>query len=248
MNDFKIKLLALPKNPHIAHFAFFPYGLGVLTDYLRSNGYDVTLDDLEVKIGDHNRKPRFSLNSKINLDILRHEKKIIDYASGRLDDKKIDAFAEQLAELSDCKGYDLVGITVSTYYHLLFALLLCKKIPRIGPKVALGGAYITLYGKELFTQFPLGDYIVVGDGQVPLLKLIEHFRGRASIEDVPNLIYRQNSSIRTNPTKFFPIEDLSMPDFSDLPLDFYRSKLDKRLYLPYHITRGCARNCSFCNR
>ncbi len=252
MNNFKVKLIA----PPIFHFEVvygndlplpFPYGLGVLTAFLRDNNYNVVLDDLSLKTENNNRMPGFSRSLKINLDILRYKKEIIDYTCGHSRNRKIERFAEEITQTAYCEGYDLIGISVITYSHFIFALLLCKKIKSMSNvKVVLGGPFITAYGKELFEQFPIVDYMVIGDGQIPLLRLIEHLEERIPIEDVPNLFYRQNGTIKANPRKLFPIEDLYMPDFSDLPLDSYRSKIT--LSLPYQTSRGCTHNCNFCIR
>jgi len=258
MRDLKIKFMSPPIYPKLYfHLGvlyntnfILPYGLGILTAFLRDNNYDVVLDDLSLKTEKNNRIPNFFPSLKINLDILRHKKEIIDYACGYSQNRKIERFAEEMAQKAYCAGYDLIGISTMTYSHFLFASLLSKKIKSMSKaKVVLGGPFITIYGKELFEEFPIADYMVVGDGQVPLLRLIEHLEARIPVEDVPNLLYRQNGTIKANPRKFFPIEDLYVPDFSDLPLDLYRSNVeDIGLNLPYQTSRGCTHNCSFCNR
>jgi len=90
--------------------------------------------------------------------------------------------------------------------------------------------------------------MIVGDGQVPLLGLIEYLAGRRSIKDVPNLLYREDGVIKENPREIFSIQDLSIPDFLDLPLNLYKRKIfnDIKLLLFYRITRGCTHRCSFC--
>ncbi len=230
----------------------FPYGLGVLTAFLRDNNYNVVLDDFAIRIENYNRKLWYSPNSRINLNILRlpqYKKAIIDYICGHSRNRIVEQFVEQVTQVASCEEYDLIGISIMTYFHFLFALLLTRKIKSMNnTKVVLGGPFITTYGKELFGQFPIVDYMIVGDGQIPLLRLIEYLQGRISIEDVSNLLYRQDGTIKANPRRFFPIEDVYIPDFSDLPLDFYRSKIeDMELILPYQITRGCTHNCSFCS-
>lgn len=251
--DFKIKLIAPPYFNLVMYINFsFPYGLGVLTAFLRDNNYNVVLDDLAIKIENNNRKLWHSPTLRINLNILRllqYKKAIIDYICGHSRNRIVEQFADRVTQIASCEGYDLIGISIMSYFHFLFALLLTRKIKSMhNTKVVLGGPFITLHGKDLFDQFPIVDYMVVGDGQIPLLRLIEYLQGRISIEDVSNLLYRQDGTIKANPREFFPIEDVCIPDFSDLPLDFYRSKIGNMgLILPYQITRGCTHNCSFCS-
>ena len=249
MRDFKIKLISLPLLYFQEAYTqfFLPYSLGILTAFLKENNYQVILDDLSIKIEDNNKKFRFSSNSRINLNILRQERDIIDYSYNHSHNKKVGRFAEQITQIVSCASYDLIGISVVTYSNFLFALLLSREIKSINKtKIVLGGPFITIYGKELFEEFPVVDYMISGDGQIPLLKLIEHLEGQLSIEEIPSLFYRENGTIKANPRKSFPIENLSIPDFSDLNLNLYRSMGDNDLVLPYLVTRGCRRNCNFC--
>ncbi len=256
VRDFKIKLLSIPADyePETSQF-FLPYSLGILTAFLRDNNYNAVLDDLWIKIKNNNRKLWFSPNSRIDLNVLAYEKKMIGYIYSSSHDRKFEQCVERIAKVADCEGYDLICISVMTYFQFLFALVLSKKIKSIGnAKVALGGPFITIFGKDLFNQFSIDDYMVVGDGQIPLIKLIEHLQEKISIEDIPNLLYRKNGTVKVSPRQFFPIESIYMPDFSDLPLNFYRLKIDDikindfGLILPYQISRGCTHRCSFCMR
>ena len=255
MRDTKIKLI-FPPNPYARYIVdefFLPHGLSILTFFLKDHNYNVVLEDLGVKIDEHNKRFRFSPRKRINAVLPSNKvdtNKIMDYLFARHHDNKIDHFAEQIAELASCKGYDLIGISVLSDLSFLFALLLAKKVKSMSKiKIVLGGPFITLFGKDYFAQSPFIDYMVIGDGQVPLLKLIEHLEGRAKIEDIPSLIYRDNANTKTNPRKRFPIEELYMPDFSDLPLQRYRSKTgNAKIILPYQLSRGCTHNCSFCSQ
>ena len=258
MKDLKIKLIFFSNMSSWFIFDQFilPYGLGILTNFLRQNNYYVTLNDISVKIKDNYRRFLFPSSQRIDIHILQpNNGEAIDYLLEQNYDndnnsRKVDHFSEQLLSLASCEGYDLIGISIMNYFHFecLPALLLLKKIKSLSnAKVVLGGPFINKHGREVFNTFPLVDYMIVGDGQVPLLKLIEHLEGRMPIEDVPSLIYRQNGSIKSNPRKFFSIEDLYMPDFSDLNLDAYRMEDGRSLPLPYQISRGCVYECSFCD-
>jgi hypothetical protein len=181
MRDFKIKLISLPLLYFQEAYTqfFLPYSLGILTAFLKENNYQVILDDLSIKIEDNNKKFRFSSNSRINLNILRQERDIIDYSYNHSHNKKVGRFAEQITQIVSCASYDLIGISVVTYSNFLFALLLSREIKSINKtKIVLGGPFITIYGKELFEEFPVVDYMISGDGQIPLLKLIEHLEGQ----------------------------------------------------------------------
>ncbi|MDD4939472.1 MAG: radical SAM protein [Candidatus Omnitrophica bacterium] len=254
MREFKVQLISPPflYSDLLYNNIPLPYGLGVLAGFLKKNKYNVTLGNFSEKIEEFNRKlPLFS-NSKINVNILRRDGEIIDYISGKSKNRDIDDFIGRIIQISDdCGKFDLIGIPVMSYHNFLFAALLAKKLKSVtGAKTVVGGPFISIHGEEFFSRFPFVDYMVVGDGQVPLTRLIEHLTGGIPIQEVPNLIYRQSGRVGANPKKLFSIEDIDIPDFSGLRLDFYKSRLQDAgsLNLPYQISRGCIYNCNFCKR
>ena len=94
------------------------------------------------------------------------------------------------------------------------------------------------------------DYMISGEGQVPMLRLIKYLEKAGNIHNIPGLIYKDKESIKSNPCVYFPFNDVPVPDFSDLDLDFYNISLEQYsnrvLNLPYQATRGCLFNCTFC--
>ena len=88
--------------------------------------------------------------------------------------------------------------------------------------------------------------MVVFDGEVPLLQLVEAIADGSDLSHIPNLIYRDGDTIHVNERKAQEkIQDLPLPDFDGLPLDRY---LAPRLVLPLLTARGCYfGKCAFCN-
>jgi len=246
MQDVKVKLIHIPQYHYKVPVKLLPYGVGVLSAFLKDHHYNVVSEDIGIKIDQHNEKSWFA---PIDLSIVRREKEILDYASGRTKSKRIEKFADQVGGVTDLKNYDLIGISIQAYPQFIFALVLSRKIKFISnAKVVLGGSFITLNGKNFSQQFRDIDYMVIGDGQVPLLKLIEHLEGKIPIASVPSLLYRENGTIKENPREFFPIDDICVPDFSDLAFDSYLSIFGDKVPLSYQTSRGCRNSCSFCKR
>jgi radical SAM superfamily enzyme YgiQ (UPF0313 family) len=85
---------------------------------------------------------------------------------------------------------------------------------------------------------------------VALLQLVKALDGAtaddADLSAVPNLMYRDGSSVQVNKFKEpEPTECLPIPDFDDLPLDLY---LTPSHVLPVWAARGCYwGRCAFCN-
>jgi len=67
------------------------------------------------------------------------------------------------------------------------------------------------------------DFIIRGEGERGFVEWIEWLRGRRSIGSVSGLGYKINGQLKRNPIKAnFPIDDIDVPDLSDLPLEHYQ--------------------------
>ena len=147
---------------------------------------------------------------------------------------------------------DLVGISIGTPVQLMsgitFSTLIKEKYPDI--HVTVGGNIIT----RLREEFPKKekffgkafDSIIFYEGEHPIVWLTEALDGKRKMEDVPNLIYREeNGNIRVNDTYQERVNELPPPDFYGIPWEKYFSP--ERL-VPYLGTRGCYwGECTFCD-
>jgi hypothetical protein len=151
----------------------------------------------------------------------------------------------------------LVGISIPTQGQLLAGLTLAALIRDSGLKchITTGGPHMTMLRERVTrvpTLFDLIDSVVLFDGEIPLLRLVEALETGGSLEEVPNLVYRTPGSkneIRANPL-LGPVDlnaarQEQQPDFDGLPLDRY---LAPELVLPLATTHGCYHGrCAFCN-
>ncbi len=112
-------------------------------------------------------------------------------------------------------------------------------------KVVVGSYHPTFHPEEILRN-PEIDFVVIGEGEIPLLSLVQEIkRDSPKWEIVPSIYYRSNDGqIRsTSPADSvadldslpFPARDLVM--YSDY--DFYRVH-------PVITARGCPYKCSFC--
>jgi len=221
-----------------------PYGPACLASYLRQRGHQVQLQDVSSRVGELAEVPGLPHTDGIL-------KRVGDYLIRGTRDDAVDAFAEQIFRHVYADGLDLVGISVLSRCSFFSALLLAKKIKeKTVTPVVLGGALMTEYGvnrtriTKLMETFKFIDYIVCGDGEVPLLGLLEQIRGVTAARDVPGLSYRDNGGIKVNERFFSDIEAMPIPDWDGLPMELYHS--GEGLQLVYQVTRGCPQKCSFC--
>lgn len=253
-SEFKIKLIIPPWFEDYRDFfaipmPFFPYGIAVLTAFLRKSNFWVEQDDLAIKFNHFRYDCYFLTKRKLSLDLYKYKNDIYRYASSLSSDNgKLDALIQKVLDSTDINDFNLVGFSISAFRQFIFAILLSKKIKeRTNIPIVFGGFFVTLYGHLYPEAFKFVDYMVIGDGQVPLLKLINHLKQGTSISAVPNLIYSHNGKLMANPTEYFPIEDMLAPDFDGLSISAYKStRFEKNVTLPYQITRGCISRCSFC--
>ncbi|KMP10493.1 hypothetical protein UZ36_07425 [Candidatus Nitromaritima sp. SCGC AAA799-C22] len=147
---------------------------------------------------------------------------------------------------------DVVGISIGTPVQLMsgvtFSTLIKEKYP--GIHVTIGGNIVT----RLREEFPKKEHffgkafdsIIFYEGEHSMVRLVEALAGKRKMEDVPNLIYREEGgSIRVNETYQERVNELPPPDFEGIPWDKYFSP--ERL-VPYLGTRGCYwGKCAFCD-
>jgi radical SAM superfamily enzyme YgiQ (UPF0313 family) len=155
----------------------------------------------------------------------------------------------------------IVAIDLHWYSHSYDAIELariCKKI--LGCTVVLGGFTASFFDLEILKCFPFVDMIIRGEGELPLLKLVETLNKRQELSNVPNLTYRKENMILRNPLSYVADEkSFSKLDFAQLSLlqhweDYIRlmgmqSTLDEPNFLRRGwlcVGRGCNFNCSYC--
>jgi radical SAM superfamily enzyme YgiQ (UPF0313 family) len=254
--DFKLKLI-FPcefegKTDNAYHgfsVNYLPYGMGILTAFLRKHNYYVEQEDLSVKFNRYNALLPLIFKN-IDLNKLRNEEETSKFFKSGDIKGNLSLLIDKILDSSPIEGFDVIGFSISSYLSFILALLLSKRLKqRTNAPIVFGGAFICLYGHFYPKAFEFIDYIIIGDGRVPLLKLIDYLKKSISISDVPNLSYRNNGKLTVNQRQHYPIEDIPMPDFDGLPMELYKTRFTKGrdyISLPYQITRGCTNRCSFC--
>ncbi|RJQ33031.1 MAG: radical SAM protein [Actinobacteria bacterium] len=148
---------------------------------------------------------------------------------------------------------DLIGITINVV-QAKSALVYINELKKIFPSIPLviGGPFVTGFGKETFDHIKEADFAVQGEGEEAIVNLVNHLDGRFALEDIDNLIYKNNGQIITNPLKrIFDINALPLPDY-----DLIKDHIN--LYTPPHpsiaqpsmhimCSRGCPFKCQFCS-
>ena len=171
-------------------------------------------------------------------------------------DNKVNVYADicrQLVLRSIRKEKpEVVGISIGTPVQLMsgitFATLIKEAFPDI--HVTVGGNIITRL-KDEFSKKPhffgkAFDSIITYEGEHALVWLVEALSGKREMNEVSNLIYKdEEGQMHVNETYQERVDQLPPPDFDGMPWEKYFSP---EKLVPYLGTRGCYwGKCTFCD-
>lgn len=150
------------------------------------------------------------------------------------------------------KSPDMIGFSATTA-AFLDAYDICKRIKEIKSdiKTMFGGVHVSWGKDKLLKQFPAIDFIIAGEGEIPLKKLADGVPPK----DIERLYYRDNDQIVCGNSQSPPCEldDLPFPAY-DLLEGFPRKYLMPLFSYPKHpganiiSSRGCVYECAYCDR
>jgi len=139
---------------------------------------------------------------------------------------------------------DIVGISCLDT-SLLNTVVLSKAIKKQNKniKIVLGGPGVFYNYSDLMAHFSSIDYCIIGEGEIPLDKLIDYFKGKIKIDQVPGLAYRNKTGISiVKPAEFIDINTLPY-----LCLNLYDVPADSLESMSCETGRGCPYKCTFCS-
>ena len=161
-------------------------------------------------------------------------------------------------ELLKSIEYKVLLTDLHWYEHSFGAMYVVKQSKNIKPKIptVIGGYTSTIYAEEIIENFTEVDYIVTGDSDLPVRMLVDYLlkRNKVSLEDIPNLVYRQGEE-KCKSTKSWVQTSLDEIDFVNTDC------FEHEEYIPYVstagvnrktserwicIARGCKFNCAYC--
>lgn len=162
----------------------------------------------------------------------------------------------------------LIGFSLHWYLQSYDTIQMVNRIKSIRPgiKIVLGGFTASFFAKEIMKNFRGVDFIIKGDGEIPLVRLTRALsKKEIFFSSIPNLVWRRGKEIIVNNTTYFAdnnrLDSLNFTNF-DLLENFSTYKrigLTEMSYslkegsfsnfdkiFPICIGRGCSVDCSFC--
>lgn len=192
------------------------------------------------------------------LEHTRHEVEVLDAHVERMTVADVEAHIRRTRP-------DAVGISATTF-SLVDALDCARAVKRVDPTlpVILGGPHTALFPRESVAR-PEIDYVVVGEGEVPLALLLDrleergHLPGRpwrtedgtlagsSVVEDLPAVLDKHTPRLRPR-QRVLDLDGLPTPRRDLVPWQRYSTVVSRTPPTTTLISsRGCPYACTFCH-
>ncbi len=146
----------------------------------------------------------------------------------------------------DFSETDALGIGCMTGHQIRYGLEAARRFRAERPDAPIiwGGVHPSLYPEQT-ARHALVDYVVIGEGEEALYRLLRAIEGKQPIETVKSIAYKRAGDVIVN-NEWELIKDLDslpMPAYDMVNLDDYSKVREK---FDYQTSRGCPFRCSFC--
>ncbi len=166
-------------------------------------------------------------------------------------DASVGAIDSLLRIKSLLQGDDVLAVGLSFTSNLadsayVYADFIKQHFPRI--PIISGGYHPTVMYHEVMSHFSI-DYVVLGEGEVTFLALLNAIKAGGAVSDIAGISYRKNNEILlTSPRLLInDLDSIPIPAYELLRLDSYSSPTSTRKpFLTMIRSRGCPYDCLFC--
>jgi len=159
--------------------------------------------------------------------------KKLDVEVLNLSDKSLDECKKTIKE----KNPDIVGISCYTFNrHTCVKLAEIVKEVNKQIKVVFGGPHSSVMHKQLLEISKNIDIVVLNEGEMTFLDIIQRLKEGKSFENLPGITYRNDNKIINNGFRK-PLENL---DELPIPAQYFK-------YKRIITSRGCPGRCIFCD-
>jgi len=168
----------------------------------------------------------------------------MDYGLPLTPEGRDRVYEELIKDLSEMKPKG-VGISCTAIAQAEETIHLCEIIKETDASIFifLGGYFPTIYYEDIFLKTSAVDLIVIGEGEVPALKITEKLeRGEDPRDkDIPNLAWKKDGKIHVTEKGI----RFDLRKKAPLNLELLRHPKEYDI-IPYSFSRGCPYRCNFC--
>lgn len=148
-------------------------------------------------------------------------------------------------EVLDRFAPDIVGISAPASFD--DAMHVSKKAKKRNIPVVWGGQVTSLM-PETILKSGFVDYIVIGEGEITMLELINALINKTSLYKVDGLAFVENNKVVINKDReFADLKDLPIIDFSFVdPSKYFITNMNYKKMLFIYASKGCTHSCTYC--
>jgi radical SAM superfamily enzyme YgiQ (UPF0313 family) len=142
---------------------------------------------------------------------------------------------------------DVLGVSLLYDLQLYNGLLAARHVKARRPEtvVVFGGPLASVIPDVLMSTFSFIDYLVKGEGEEPMARLLDALEAGSGLDTVPDLYWRRDGQVVRNPAG--PTVDLdALPFASRDALASLRARNLPILSAYIYTSRGCKAHCTFC--
>lgn len=224
MSHARKKVLLLYADKYYLLSQVYPFGLDVISNYLRRRGYSV----------------------EIEYPFLPHMeyKKNIREVIGRIEPDFVGIGIRNLDTCMSCEQYgDFKGDDYQTFFSLPQIKEIVSEIKQLIPHipVVVGGGAFTISPVAILKYLGL-SYGIIGEGEEPFCQFIEAFPDKEKISQIPNMVYPCRNGYLVNGRKPYTFGPGSILEHREPGFNFAYQATG----IPVQVKRGCNRRCSYC--
>jgi anaerobic magnesium-protoporphyrin IX monomethyl ester cyclase len=182
-----------------------------------------------------------------NLERGKHEVSILDAPA-------LDLSVTDICRHIEDRQPEVVGVTMLTpMYNRSIEVVRAVKASFPEITMSVGGPHPTIMPRETLIDNEEIDFVVIGEGEVVFLNLIDALDSSRSIDDIPGIGYKKGGAVMINqpPAMIANLDDLPLPARHLLPMHAYhmtKSRTKSEHAFTVSVARGCPFNCAFCCR
>ena len=164
---------------------------------------------------------------------------------------------EHLTNYLDINKFDVVGVgVIAGYYQYKKLLKISEAINKSKnrPFYVIGG-HGPSPEPEFFIKKTKADTVVMGEGELTIVELMETLASNGSLDRVDGIAYSDGEKVKINKRRQLikDIDTIPFPAYEQFPMDFYRLlrtpySNNNEFVMPILSGRGCTFECTFCYR
>jgi len=172
----------------------------------------------------------------------------LDDRINELQKEKVQQIAREISEYVKAHKVDFVGLKLWSGDGFAGSITIAEKLKQDNPRLPVfaGGPHVDSFKENIFDVCALFDALVYGEGEETITMLADYVSGKRKLQDIPNLIYKNNGRIITTPIKRINnMDSLSSPVYDqDVYLAMKGNQKIKMVFIDE--SRGCPNHCSYC--